>query len=174
MTDTIEYIYTTYLTPVTKAAYVETSSGETSLANSIAQKVFDATTGVAGNLWSITQGITPNTKTYICGFVRKETTDSQTQQPKIDEMYFVCVVCESKTVSGETKTVASQVNCYKCNTGHVADATFDMNGIKEGGKFLFGVDNNSFHIPPHSFFLEGDHQAFNDLPAGTYEATLLV
>lgn len=160
----IEYTYTTYKMPASE----DITSGGAELAQAIANRVFPDAQQKGGNLWKIVQG----EKTYICGFVAN---DIQSVSPT--EMYFVTI----QVTGSEVK----HVNCYKCNVGDVRGAVMngDYSGIliennpPEGVAFSkcpFGVVNNTtFIIPAHSFFLEGDHQAFNDLPAGTYEATLL-
>ena len=158
----IEYTYTTYKMPAS-----EDVTGGAELAQAIAARIFPDAPQKGGNLWKIVH----DEKTYICGFVANE---SQSGEPT--EMYFVTIQV--------TGSAVKHVNCYKCNIGDVKGAQFpgDYRGITvktfqtedPAYKHVFGAsDDTTFLIPAHSFFLEGDHQAFNDLSAGTYEATLL-
>lgn len=161
----IEYTYTTYKMPASE----DITSGGAELAQAIAARIFPDAQDKGGNLWKIVQG----EKTYICGFVA-----NNVQSAEPTEMYFVTIQV--------TGSVVQHVNCYKCNVGDVRGAQFlgEYRGITVENKLtedsqtfykcvFGGMTNTTFLIPAHSFFLEGDHQAFNDLPAGTYDATLL-
>lgn len=151
----IEYTYITYKMPSSE----DITSGGVELAQAIAARVFPDAQDKGGNLWKIVQG----EKTYICGFVAN---DIQSVGPT--EMYFVTIQVN--------EGVVQHVNCYKCNVGDVKGAEFisGYRGIEVAHYYVFGaMTETKFIIPAHSFFLEGEHQAFNDLPAGTYDATLL-
>lgn len=150
-------------------------TGGAELAQAIADRIFPDEEAKSGQLWSITQG----EKTYICGFVKNAAPTHHTPS----KMYFVTVKAND--------TAAQQISCYKCITGETQGALLDseVNGVgiavAHGGTnddlqsivFGFYIPEGEqawkFAVPAHSFFLEGDHQAFNDLPAGTYDATLL-
>lgn len=161
----IEYTYTTYKMPSSE----DITSGGAELAQAIAARVFPDAQDKGGNLWKIAQG----EKTYICGFVA-----NNVQSAEPTEMYFVTIQV--------TEGVVKHVNCYKCNVGDVRGAFLNSgyrsilirNKLTEDSqeffKCPFGAESDTkFITPAHSFFLEGEHQAFNDLPAGTYDATLL-
>lgn len=155
----IEYTYTTYKMPAS-----EDITGGADLAQAIAERIFPTAEEKGGKLWKIVH----DEKTYICGFVANS---SESGGPT--EMYFVTIQA--------TGGVVQHVNCYKCNFGDMRGAQFpaEYRGIlvesklTEESQFIecvFGATTDTkFLIPKHSFFLEGDHQAFNDLPAGTYE-----
>lgn len=160
---TIEYTYTTYKMPAS-----EDITGGAELAQAIADRIFPNAEKKGGNLWKIVH----DEKTYICGFVA-----NNVQSAEPTEMYFVTIQA--------TGGVVHHVNCYKCNVGDVKDVQF-VRGYRGIGaeinltepqttiKYVFGAESDTeFLIPAHSFFLEGDHQAFNDLPAGKCDATLL-
>ena len=167
---TTEYNYLTYKMPESNAV-----TGGAELAQAIADRVFPDEEAKSGQLWSITQG----EKTYICGFMKNAAPTHHTPS----QMYFVTVKAND--------TAAQQISCYKCITGETQGALLDseVNGVgiavARGGAnddlqsivFGFYIPEGEqawkFAVPAHSFFLEGDHQAFNDLPAGTYDATLL-
>lgn len=168
---TTEYNYLTYKMPESSAV-----TGGAELAQAIADRVFPDEEAKSGQLWSITQG----EKTYICGFVKNEAANHTMPS----QMYFVTVKAND--------TAAQQISCYKCITGETQNALLNSavnNGVgiavTHGGlndnlqSIVFGFyipegeQAWKFAVPAHSFFLEGDHQAFNDLPAGTYDATLL-
>lgn len=160
MTNTIEYTYTSYKMPASE----DITSGGADLAQAIAARIFPDAPQKGGNLWKIVY----DEKIYICGFVAEGNTSALPT-----EEYFVTLEVKDGTVH--------HVNCYKCNFGDVKGAYFisSYGGIViknelNGDKYVFGAQTNTmFLIPAHSFFLEGDHEAFNDLPAGTYDATLL-
>lgn len=162
---TTEYNYLTYKMPESSAV-----TGGAELAQAIADRVFPDEEAKSGQLWSITQ----EEKTYICGFVKNAAANDTTPS----QMYFVTVKAND--------TAAQQVSCYKCTTGETYDARLESTPESQVGIIIdkdniyttiFGFYKSGetwkFAVPAHSFFLEGDHQAFNDLPAGTYDATLL-
>lgn len=158
MTETIEYTYTTYKMPASE----DVTTGGPELAQNIAEKVFPDETTRSGKLWKITK----DNKNYICGFVTNTNEDGITPTRE----YFV-------TLEVGTDGKVHHVNCYKCTFGNLANTVFtgSRTGILKDGFSVFGFDGtNVFFIPPYSFFLEGAHEAFNDLPAGKYESTLLV
>lgn len=149
----IEYIYTSYKMP----ASADITSGGANLAQAIADKVFPDETKRGGRLLKIVH----DDKNYICGFV-SNVNDNKAGPTK---EYFV-------TVEVGTDDKVQHVNCYKCTFGNLTDTNFvaGWDGITKDGYVIFGyVENaNEFRNPPHSFFLEGDHEAYNDLPAGSY------
>lgn len=182
MTDTIEYTYTNYKIPSFSGNETVDGQINNTYVNAIAERLFPGHDDqLNGTLEKVFGYIQNEGKTYICGFIGeygKQTSDGQDPNSLIiQEMYFVTIWYE-----GTTEGSKQQINCYKCNTGKVSGCGYTMTSdiacvdIWEGTSMkaeLFGFCDGNFCLPKHSFFLEGDHQEFSDLPAGKYgEVTL--
>ena len=105
---------------------------------------------------------------YYGGFVWNETTEGDVITYK--DVYFVAYGIKQVESSD---FVITNCHYYKCNTestGLKFKAKTNAAGIVslDETKMIFGIDDGFFHIPPKSFFLEGDHQPFNDLKPGKY------
>lgn len=179
----IEYTYTSYKIP----RFTDTSEVPLILptyADAIAKKLYPELSDTEANGLPKAFGTIRNgEKAYIFGFVGKKVNNI------IAEMYFVTIWYE-----GTDENNKQQINCYKCDIGktnkcgfiNVVDTVSDAsNLIFESGievredtfnAHLFGFHTETvddakrkmFYLPPHSFFLEGEHQEFSDLPAGSY------
>ena len=120
------------------------------------------------------------TEYYYGGFVWNESTEDGNNVYK--DIYFVVYGVERKS-NGDYEI--TNRHYYKCNVEDT-DLKFVVNednnygfvstkisGNGTGDNLIFGINSaNSpgffFRFPPKSFFLEGDHQPFNDLKPGKY------
>ena len=180
----IEYTYTSYKLPSF------TSSSDILIiptyADAIAKKLYPELSDTeASGLPKAFGTIQNGDKAYIFGFIGKNVNDI------IGEMYFVTIWYE-----GTDENNKQQINCYKCDIGKVNNCGFtNIYNISEPSKPILesgidvredtfnarlfgfhtetveGAERMMFYLPPHSFFLEGDHQEFSDLPAGVYGGT---
>lgn len=127
------------------------------------------------------------TEYYYGGFVWNETTEGDVVTYK--DVYFVTYGIKQSDSSSSNFVITNR-HYYKCNTegtglkfkakkdvvfGIVSPDETTTDGSKD--KLIFGIDVTTattgtehwyFCIPPKSFFLEGDHQSFNDLKPGKY------
>ena len=163
---TIEYSYKTYKVPGFSSN--EAITIDTEFITAITNRLFpEVTEGVVK--YSPFYKIAKDDKTYVCGFIGEKVEETSV----IKVMYFVTIYYDS---------AGQQINCYKCNIGDVNNGSYAIDErnamieVWEGNSFrttLFGFFDSStgmrFYLPPHSFFLEGDHRAVSDLPVGAYE-----
>lgn len=175
----IEYTYTSYKIPSFTGS-IDTHNIPPSYGAAIAKKLYPELSDTeASGLPKFFGTIQSGDKIYTFGFIGKKVNDI------IGEMYFVTIWYE-----GTDENNKQQINCYKCDIGKVNNCGFtNVTNTSEGdyesgievredtfNAHLFGfhtetvsdVKKTMFYLSPHSFFLEGDHQEFSDLPAGVY------
>ena len=173
----IEYTYTNYKIPSFTGS-IDTHNIPPSYGAAIAKKLYpELSDAEASGLPKFFGTIQSGDKIYTFGFIGKNVNNI------IGEMYFVTIWYEDTDENNK-----QQINCYKCDIGKANSCSFTNvtntseddydSGIEVRedtfNAHLFGFHTETvtkktmFYLPPHSFFLEGDHQEFSDLPAGVY------
>lgn len=174
----IEYTYTSYKIPNFSTSSSDIPLVVPTYADAIAKKLYpELSDNEASALPKVFGTIQNEDKAYIFGFIGKNVNDI------IGEMYFVTIWYE-----GTDENNKQQINCYKCDIGKANNCGFTnvvnnsdydsgINARKDTfNTHLFGFHTQDvngdkrimFYLPNHSFFLEGDHQEFSDLPSGVY------